>query len=80
METLVTILGVALVIFLALVVYGTIARNKWGINFRPVTCPNCGAEMPRVRAPASGTQALWGGHTCAKCGCVMDKWGRRLAA
>jgi len=62
-----------------LVVYGTIARNRWGINFRRVTCPNCGAEMPRVRAPASGSQAMWGGATCPKCGCEMDKWGRKLA-
>ena len=24
-------------------------------------------------------QKLWGGYTCPKCACEMDKWGRRLA-
>lgn len=80
METVVLIIAVAIAILLCLIVYGTVVKNKWGINFRPVSCPNCGSGMPRVRAPASGTEALWGGHTCAKCGCRMDKWGRPLAA
>ncbi len=77
METLVYIIAVAL--FLGLVFYGTIVKNKWGINFRRVSCPNCGTGMPRVRVPASITQALSGGVTCPKCECQMDKWGRRLA-
>jgi hypothetical protein len=80
METLVYIIAVALAIFLGLILYGTIVKNKWGLNLRRVSCPNCGTEMPRVRAPASITEALWGGLTCPKCKCQMDKWGRRLAA
>lgn len=63
-----------------LVVYGTIVKNRWGVNFRRLVCPNCGAQMPLVRVPASGRQSMWGGATCPKCGCEMDKWGRRLAS
>lgn len=62
-----------------LVVYGTIKKNRWGINLRPISCPNCGAVMPRVRVPASGSEGMWGGMTCPKCGTKMDKWGRRIA-
>jgi len=28
-----------------------------------------------VRRPASFSQAVWGGWTCSKCGCEIDKWG-----
>jgi len=28
--------------------------------------------------PKTLEQALWGGNTCANCGCVMDKWGRAV--
>jgi hypothetical protein len=80
METFVYLVVAGLAILLGLVIYGTFAKNKWGINFKQVSCPNCGTDMPRVRAPASGSEAMWGGFTCPKCGCRMDKWGRRLAA
>jgi hypothetical protein len=79
MEMLVYLIAVALVILLGLTIYGTIVKNRWGLNLRRVSCPNCGTEMPRVRAPTSGTEAMWGGLTCPKCGCRMDKWGRQLA-
>jgi hypothetical protein len=77
---LVTLFWVGLIIIGALVIHGTIVKNKWGINLRTVSCPNCETPMPRVRAPASKRQALWGGIACPKCGCEMDKWGRRLSA
>jgi len=28
-----------------LLAYGTIARNKWGINVHAVSCPRCGASI-----------------------------------
>ena len=28
-----------------------------------------------VRKPTSFRQAAWGGWTCSKCGCEIDKWG-----
>jgi hypothetical protein len=73
-------IAVVLAILVALVIYGTIAKNKWGINLRPVSCPNCGTPVPRTRTPNSSRQALWGGYACPKCGCEMDKWGRPLTA
>jgi hypothetical protein len=63
-----------------LVVYGTVAKNKWGINLRRVACPNCGKQMGQIRMPKSGRQAMWGGHTCPNCRCEMDKWGRRIVS
>lgn len=71
---------VALAVGLVLVIHGTIVKNRWGVNLRRVQCPNCATVMGRVRMPASGEQALWGGYTCPSCGCELDKWGRPRAA
>jgi hypothetical protein len=63
----------------ALVVRDTLRRRgRWGINLRQVSCPRCASPMPRVRAPATGSQAMWGGSTCT-CGCRVDKWGHEIA-
>lgn len=59
-----------------LVAFGTLMKNRWGLNLQPVNCPACGSPMPKVRQPESLKQALWGGGTCTQCGCEMDKWGR----
>jgi hypothetical protein len=61
-----------------LVAFGTVTKNRWGINFTPVNCPTCGSPMPRVGRPESLKQTLWGGGICRKCGCEMDKWGRLI--
>jgi hypothetical protein len=61
-----------------LAVIGTVAENRWGRNLESVNCPACGFPMPQVRRPKSLRQALWGGWTCANCGCEMDKWGRLI--
>lgn len=61
-----------------LVAYGTIARNKWGINLRAVSCPRCSAPPPPQRPSGSRSQRLWGGWTCSACGTEVDKWGRAL--
>jgi len=58
------------------VAYGTIAKNKWGINFSAVSCPRCCAPLPTQRHPRSRRQKLWGGWTCSACGTEVDKWGR----
>jgi hypothetical protein len=65
-------------IALLLVAYGTYSRNQWGVNFQQVNCPFCHAPVPRVRKPRSRRQLFWGGGTCEKCGCEMDKWGKPL--
>ncbi len=58
------------------VIYSTITKGRWGINLHPIACPRCETPAPRVRQPASGRQALWGGSTCEACGVEFDKWGK----
>jgi hypothetical protein len=41
-------------------------------------CPDCGEPFPRFRQPANRRQALWGGATCARCGCEVDRRGRKV--
>ncbi len=69
-----------LAIGMVLLIYGTIAKNRWGINTNPVFCPRCNTPFPRIRQPENIRQALWGGGRCAKCGTEVDKWGRELVA
>jgi hypothetical protein len=52
-------LGIGMV----LVIYGTIARNRWGINTDQVFCPRCKTPLPQIRKPQTLQQALWGGGT-----------------
>ena len=62
---------------LALMIRDTIRRRgKWGINLKPAVCTECGTPAPVIRKPKNRQQALWGGWTCSKCGCELDKWGR----
>lgn len=68
----------ALAVSVVLVVRGTIVKNRWGVNLRRVQCPNCATVMGRVRMPASGAQAMWGGYTSPTCKCELDKWGRLI--
>lgn len=67
-----------MVVGLVLVVHGTYARNRWGINLQHFDCPRCHAPMPKVRKARSRRERLWGGATCEKCGCEMDKWGNPI--
>jgi hypothetical protein len=71
---LVLLLVVGLVV--AVLLYGTFAKTRWGINFAGATCPKCGLAMPRVRTPTDAEEAKWGGWTCSQCGTRSDKWGR----
>jgi hypothetical protein len=50
-------------------------RGKWGLNTKPVRCPECGEPAPAIRMPKNRRQTLWGGATCERCGCEYDKWG-----
>ena len=62
------------------VLYGTVVKNRWGINLEPVSCPRCKTPLPALRKAGSLRQALWGGWTCPACGVGVDKWGREVAA
>ena len=68
-----------LIIPSAFTVYGTLAKNKWGINLHPVSCPRCGKRVTVIREPRSQRQAKWGNWTCPGCGIEVDKWGREIA-
>jgi hypothetical protein len=78
MNVVFIVVASVLLLGILLVAIGTVRKNGWGINLEPVNCPACGSPMPRVRQLKSRKQALWGGWTCAKCGCEMDKWGRLI--
>lgn len=67
------------VIAFAVIIYGTIRKNRFGLNFSRPNCPTCGVQVPRMRRPTSGRQAAWGGWTCSNCGTEMDKWGRAIS-
>lgn len=74
-------LGISLTLtffLVMLIVQSTRRRGKMGINLNRAGCPDCGAALPTFRKPANARQALWGGWTCANCGCEIDKWGRKL--
>lgn len=70
------VMATLLLVGLLLVIYGTIARNRWGVNFEQVHCPRCQAPVPKQRKPRQRREVLWGGATCDTCGCEMDKWGQ----
>jgi hypothetical protein len=64
---------------LLLVIYGTAAKNRWGINLATVSCPNCNALLTGThrQEKRSLKQAMWGGYTCPVCVAQIDKWGRQ---
>ncbi len=70
----------ALGLGVVVVLYGTILRNRWGINLEPVSCPRCGTLPPHTREPRTVRQAMWGGWTCTTCGTEVDKWGQEIAS
>jgi hypothetical protein len=79
MIPLAAVIVLTLTVGAVLVVRDTIRRRgNFGINTRPVRCPECGEPAPVVRAPENLRQTLWGGCTCANCGLEYDKWGRSV--
>lgn len=61
------------------VVFGTIQKKRFGINFARTNCPQCAASLPMIRRPLTVEQSTWGGWTCRNCGTEIDKWGRRMS-
>ncbi len=75
------LLGVAVVAAGAIFIWQrSRAKGRWGIGSLSASCPRCGSPMPMIRKPTSMQEALWGGWTCAKCGCKVDKYGRERTA
>ena len=79
MILVVVVLGL-LSVGVVLVVYGTVVKNRWGINLEAVSCPRCSTPLPKVRKPRSLRQAMWGGSSCPACGAEVDKWGREIVS
>ena len=51
------VLGLLVLTFTVL----SITKSKWGINLRPIICPDCGPKpYSSIRIPANEQQALWG--------------------
>jgi hypothetical protein len=46
MAVLIVICAV-LAVGLALVIHGTLVKNRWGINFDSVSCPRCSTVLPQ---------------------------------
>lgn len=42
---------------------------------RPWPCPDCGEPIPKKATTRQ--QKLWGGGTCPKCGCFVDRQGQK---
>jgi hypothetical protein len=42
------------------------------------TCPECRNPLPKFRNPKNWRQRLWGGWTCERCGCEVDRRGRKV--
>jgi transposase-like protein len=57
---------------------GALAVLVLALLQKPKVCPECGTAAPRFRKPSSLGQMLWGGWTCAQCGCAFDKQGRKI--
>lgn len=49
----------------------------WALLSTP-ECQACAAPLPRMRAPRSMRQLLWGGMTCPRCGLELDRHGKPL--
>lgn len=64
-------LGIIILIFITVFIVA--------IKRKPVYCPKCNAKMPPIRLPENFNQALFGGWTCRKCGCEIDKNGKIIA-
>src|SRR5262245_7159700 len=60
--------ALALAIGVAVVVWGSIAKRPWGINFQRNACTQCGTFLPQFRIPKNTRQATEGGSICPKCG------------
>jgi len=62
----------------ALVAWGTVARNRWGLHLGRVACPRCLRTVPKPGGLRGLRQTLLGGGTCPECKTLVDKWGREI--
>ena len=79
LSTTLFVIEIAFAICVVVLIGASFARTRWGFNLARVSCPSCSEPQQGIRKATSLRQKLWGGYTCPKCACEMDKWGRRLA-
>lgn len=53
--------------------------TKWEVKLGRMYCPRCTDPLPIMRIPRTRQQMSWGGWTCKKCGCEVDKHGKEIA-
>jgi len=75
-STLLIFIGLAVLIGGLIVLRQSQMKGRWGIGSLTASCPRCGAQLPAIRKPASFHEMVWGGWTCERCGCKVDKYGR----
>lgn len=61
-----------------LALWGTLERNRWGLNFGRVVCPRCLRTIPNPSGLRGLRQKLFGGGACAECKTIVNKWGREI--
>ena len=59
---------------IALIAWGTLTRNRLGVNLGKVPCPRCLRAIPE----ASLSQRIFGGARCPACKTLVNKWGREI--
>jgi hypothetical protein len=79
LSTTLLVVEIAFAVCVVILIGASLARTRWGFNLSRVSCPACSEPQQGIRKVTSLRQKLWGGYTCPKCACEMDKWGRRLS-
>jgi hypothetical protein len=59
-------------------VAGCLGVLVWGVLAKQKKCPDCSEVLPRFRIASSTKQALKGGWSCGKCGCEIDRQGKKI--
>ena len=59
---------------IAVVAWGTLTRNRLGVNLGRLACPRCLRSIPG----AGLRQRVFGGARCAECKTLVNKWGREI--
>jgi hypothetical protein len=45
--TVLVVIFAVLAVGMALMIYSTVAKNRWGINLGQISCPRCNTELSR---------------------------------
>jgi len=81
MAVIETLFVVVLLALIALMWWQTKRRRRWGLGtITGTNCPRCSTQLPAIRKPNSMPEMMWGGFTCPKCGCKIDKYGREIVS